>query len=295
MMGKISLFVSGLKTKINFFYLLAFVPLGLIVYHKYVTEHSMLSVLIPFYGFLLLFFKKDRLLQLNDGGKVQRFVGLVAILVSFFTYYTLAGSPDLYGAGAAFYAVYIVGLFLVFFSIPALRESLSIPFLVVAGGFSPYIAEWLTYQMEPLVPYFVRIMMFVLAVLRIPATLHNPTVIVLNTSEGPVWVPFEAGCIGFYGFMVFSIIIVVTMMEESASLRTKLLWSLGGLVGAFVINIIRVSLISAVIYYFGYKDWGRIHAWIGYALFFLWLGFFFVIFSKREAIQSKIRVLWQKP
>lgn len=296
MMRKISLFVSALRSKLNFFCFLAFLPLVLIGYYKYVSGYSILGVLIPFYGFLLLFFKRDRLSLFPDAGRVQRFVGLVAILVSFFVYYAVIrfSSPDFYGVGASFYAIYILGLLLVFFTVPALRESLSVFFLVVAGGFSYYVGEWLKYQMEPLVPYFVRLMMFALAVLRIPATLHNPTVIVLNTSEGPVWVPFEAGCIGFYGFMVFSIIIVVMMMEESASLRTKLSWSLGGVVGAFVINIIRVSLISVVIYYFGYKEWGRIHAWIGYALFFLWLGFFFVIFSKREAIQSKIRVLWQK-
>lgn len=293
-MGKIGLFVSGLKTKINFFYLLAFVPLGLIAYHKYVTEHSILNTLIPVYGFLLLFFKKDRLLLFNDAGRVQRFVGLITILVSFFTYYMLAGSPDLYGAGAAFYAIYIVGLFLVFFSIPALRESLSMLFLVVAGGFSFYIGEWLEYYLEPTVPYFVQIMVFVLTALRIPATVHNPRTIMLDTPKGPVPVFFEAGCIGLWGFLVFSVIIIVTMMEESASVRTKLLWSIGGVIGTFAINVIRVSLISAVIYYFGYERWGEIHSWIGYALFFAWLGFFFVTFSRREVIRNKILALRQK-
>ena len=51
MMRKIGLFVSALKSRINFFYLLAFVPLVLIGYYKYVSGHSILGVLIPFYGF----------------------------------------------------------------------------------------------------------------------------------------------------------------------------------------------------------------------------------------------------
>ena len=288
--------LSALKSKLNFFYVLACVPLGLIAYYKYAIGHSIIGVLIPFYGFLLLFFKRDRLALFPDAGRVQRFVGLVSVLASFFVYYIMIrfGSPDFYGAGAAFYAVYILGLLMVFFSVPVLRESFSVLFLVVAGGATFYVGELLKYHMEPLVPYFVHIMAFVLVVLGIPAAVHNPTVIVLNKSTGPVTVAFEAGCIGFYGFMVFSVIIVVTMMEEPASLRTKLLWSFGGVLGTFVINIIRVSLISAVIYYFGYERWGEIHSWIGYALFLLWLGLFFVTFSKREVIKNKIRALRQK-
>jgi len=148
--------------------------------------------------------------------------------------------------------------------------------------------------MEPLVPYFVRVMVFVLMLLGIPATVHNPYTIMLDTSRGPVPVLFEAGCIGIQSFLIFSVIIVVTMIEESASVRTKLLWSFAGVVGTFVVNIIRVSLIAAVIYYFGYENWGEIHAWIGYALFLLWLGFFFILFSKREAVRNKIRMFRQK-
>jgi len=295
-MHKISFSASALKSKINIFYALAFVPLVLIGYYKYVSGYSILGVLIPFYGFLLLFFKKDRLSRFSDAGKVQRFVGLVAMLASFFLYYVVIQfySSAFYEAGAAFYAVYVLGLFLVFFSVPALRESISVLFLVVAGGSSFYVGEWLKYYMEPLVPYFVQMMTVVLVLLGIPVTVQNPTVIVLNTSKGPVNVLFEAGCIGIHSFLIFSIIIVVTMMEELASVRTKLLWSVAGVVGTFLVNIIRVSLIAAVIYYFGYERWGEIHSWIGYALFLLWLAFFFIVFSKREALRNKMGQLRQK-
>jgi len=67
-MHKVSLSVSALKSKIDFFYLLAFVPLVLIGYYKYVSGYSILGVLIPFYVFFLLFFKKDRLSLFPDVG-----------------------------------------------------------------------------------------------------------------------------------------------------------------------------------------------------------------------------------
>ena len=299
MMGnpvKINSFVSALRSRINVFYLLAFVPLVLIAYYFYVSGRSILGVLIPFYGFLLLYFKRDKLSQFVGAGRLQRFVGIAAILTSFFVYYVLIGfhSSALYGAGAAFYSVYVLGLFLVFFAVPALKESSSAIFLIVAGSSSFYVGEWLEFYMEPFVPYFVQIMALVLMVLGIPATVHNPREIVLNTPKGHVPVYFEAGCLSIYSFLAFSVIVVVTMMEELASVRTKFLWSVGGVVGTFVVNIIRVSLISVVIYYFGYERWGEIHSWIGYALFLLWLGFFFVVFSKREVIRNKTERFWQR-
>ena len=295
-MHKISLSACALKSKINFFYVLAFVPLVLIGYYKYVSGYSILGVLIPFYGFLLLFFKRDKLSLFPDAGKVQRFVGLVAMLASFFLYNAMIQfySSAFYGAGTAFYAIYILGLFLVFFNVPALRESISVLFLVVVGSSSFYVGEWVEHYMESFVPHFVQMMAFVLMLLGIPATVHNPTVIALDTSRGLVWVPFEAGCIGIHSFLIFSVIIVVTMMEESASVRTKLLWSVAGVIGTFFINIIRVSLIAAVIYYFGYERWGEIHSWMGYALFLLWLALFFIVFSKREALRNKMGQLRQK-
>jgi exosortase/archaeosortase family protein len=287
-MGKIRL--SALRSRINLFYLLAFAPLLLIAYYKQVSGVSILGALIPFYGFLLIFFKKDKLSQFPHAEGVQRFLGLFALLASFFVYYVMIRFYSVfYGAGAGFYAVYVVGLFLVFFSLSALKEAFSAVFLVVAGGSSFYVSQWLKYYMEPSVPYFVRVMVVVLRVLGIPATVHNPYTIMLDTSRGPVPVLFEAGCIGIQSFLVFSVIIVVTMIEESASVRTKLLWSFAGVVGTFIVNIIRVSLIAAVIYYFGYANWGEIHSWIGYALFLLWLGLFFIMFSKREAVRNKIQ------
>jgi len=149
---KINSFVSALKSKINFFYFLAFVPLVPIAYYFYVSGHSILGVLIPFYGFILLSLKKDKLSQFVGAGRLQRFVGLVAMSVSFFIYYyvvTAFHSSALYGAGVAFYSVYVLGLFLVFFSVSAFKESFSAVFLIVAGGSSFYVGEWLEFFMEP--------------------------------------------------------------------------------------------------------------------------------------------------
>ncbi len=281
--------------RLKLFYLLSLAPLALIGYYSYVQQQNIFGVLIPLYGFLLLLIKRDRLSAFPQPGNLQRLTGLVLICASFFVYYAIAyfhPAPLLYGA--ANYTLHIIGLFLAFFSMPALKEAFTVVFLIAAGASSYYVGKVLEGGLEPLVPYFVQFMVVVVRALGIPATLGNPRTIMLHTSEGALPVLFEAGCIGIYSFLTFSVIIVVTMIEDSSNIRTRLYWALAGVVGTFIINIIRVSLIAVVIYHFGYEVWPEVHSKVGYALFLAWLAFFFLLFSKKSDILITARNIFEK-
>jgi exosortase/archaeosortase family protein len=295
-MPKWSLLTPLLKNRLNLFYVLAFAPILLIQYFGYVARHDFFAALIPFYGFLLLLIKKDKLSVFSESGRLYRFMGLSLMLASLFIYYAVAVFfPQAQFYGVANYSVYLVGLFLAFFQVSALKQLFATLFLIVAVISADYVGAWMKFYLEPLVPYFVQIMAFILMVLGIPAKLANPTTFILRTQGGQILpLGVEAGCIGIYSFLTFAIIIVVTMMEDSSSLRTKVLWSVAGIIGTFFVNLVRVSLIFVVIYYFGYLGWGKIHTPIGYVLFFVWLAFFFLIFWKRQAIQGKFQTFWRK-
>ena len=294
-MPKISEALSPLKNRLNLFYVLAFAPIILIEYYSYIAQSNIFGALIPLYGFLLLLIKKDKLSLVPEASKPLRLIGIILMVSSFFIYFVVAYFyPSALFYGAANYTTYIVGLFLAFFQFFALKELFAPAFLIVASTSVFFIGQWLETYLEPLVPMFVQIMVFILNVLRIPAAVHNPTMIVLHTSGASIPLIFEAGCIGIYSFLTYSVIIVVTMMEDSSSIRTRFLWSVAGVIGTFIVNIIRVSLIAVVIYYFGFESWQEIHSKIGYVLFLTWLVFFLVIFSKREAIFSNFQTFWRK-
>jgi exosortase/archaeosortase family protein len=275
--------VTLFRDRASFFLFLALLPLVPIV-------------LIPFYGFLIMLLKKERLQPYAAPSGLLRFLGLAVVAVSFLVFYaSIAFFPSAsYGVGALFYFFYILGLSLVFFNVRALKEFASAFFLVVVGGFSPYVSEWLESIIQPFVPYFVMFFYFVLSLLGIPATIHDPYSILLNRPNGRLPVSFEAGCIGIQSFLIFSIIAVVTMLEESASKRTKILWSIVGVIGTFFVNTIRVSLIAVVIFFNGYENWGVIHSVIGYTLFLLWLVLFLAMFSRRTSIRNRLRTLLHK-
>lgn len=295
-MYKWSLGTSLLKNRFGLFYVLAFVPLLLIQYFGYVDRRDFFAALIPTFGFLLLLIKKDRLSVFSEPRRIYRFVGLILMLASLFFYYAVAlFYPQAQFYGVANYTVYLVGLFLAFFQISALKQLFSTLFLIVAVIGSGVVGDWMEFHLEPFVPFFALIIASILIVLRIPAKLVNPNAFILQTREGQTLsLGIEAGCIGIWSFLTFAIVIAVTMMEDPSSLRTRVLWSVGGIIGTFFVNIVRVSFIFVVIYYFGYSDWGKIHIPLGYVLFLAWLAFFFLIFAKRHVILGRLQKFWRR-
>ena len=213
---------------------------------------------------------------------------------SFFVYYALAPffeSPALYGG--VNYAVYLVGLFLVFFEFSALREAFTSVFLMMAACSIGIVSRWLEHYFSWYIPHFVSLIVAILNVLGVGATSHS-NVIVLQTAEGTLVLAFVWGCVGVSSMLIFLIILVVTLFEEAASPRTKALWAALGIFGTFCVNVLRVVTIFLVDVFYGSDVGGKIHYFIGYILFILWLVLFFYVFSKRRAFSEKIASAWQK-
>ena len=287
---------SLLKNKLNLFYILALAPLLLIQYFGYTTRGQLFAALIPLYGFLILLIKKDKISLFSEARPMYKIVGLTLMLASFFVYYAVAVFyPAAQFYGVANYAIFILGLFLFFFEVPALKESFTTLFLIAAAIASPLVGKWINPHLEPMVPFFVQAMGLTLTVLGFPIEIATSNALRLQMPGGSAMVlGIEAGCIGIDSFLTFAVIIVVIMMEDPSSLRTKLLWSVAGTIGTFIVNILRVSLIFVVIYYFGFENWGVIHSRIGYVLFIAWLTLFFLILSKRQTILSKFQQFWRR-
>jgi len=285
-------FSSFLRNRMNLFYLLAFIPLLLLVYYHVEWPFA---VVIPIYGYILLLIKKHNLSLRHEADNIQRIIGLLVILGSFFVYYALVPfftSPSFYGS--ANYAVYIFGLFLMFFDISALREAFTPLFLIVAATSSSFISRWLEPHLTPYIPHFTSLIVAVLRTLGLRVTTEDPNIIVLYTLKGPLRTEFVWGCVGVTSTLIFSIILVIIMFEESSNPRTKILWSIAGILGTFALNIIRVIIIYLTDYYYGFEVGGQVHYVIGYVLFITWLAIFFYTFSKRQFILGKIQSVKQK-
>lgn len=275
--------LSSHKNRPRIFYTAALAPLALIVYSYRAWPFD---IAIPFYSFILLLLKKPKLFSQKEANGSQMLFGLLMIFVSFFLYFAFVPIfPDaaLYGVGN--YAVYILGLFLAFFNIRALREAFT-PLLLIVATTSTSIVSGLV---EPfLTPYIPNMASLVVAIVRslgvrADLTFWRYPIITMYTPKGPMAVSFIWGCVGFTSVMLFSIILVIVLFEESCSLRTKVLWSIAGLVGVFFLNIVRVVMILLADYFYGYDLGAHVHYFVGYVIFITWISVFFFAFFTKQA------------
>lgn len=284
-------FYSFFRNRLNVFYVLAFAPLLLMMYYYIKWPFP---VVIPLYGFLLLLIKKHKLSLCHEAGSIQKAFGLLFVLGSFFVYYALVSFfPYMAFYGPANYVIYILGLFLTFFNIHALREAFTPIFLIVATTSSSFVSNWLEPYLTPYIPHYVSLIAAILRTLGIWVTTRGQF-ITLHTVKGTLPMVFVWACVGATSMLIFSIILVVTLFEESASLKTKLVWGFIGVIGTFIMNVVRLTIIFLADYFYGFEVGGKIHYVIGYILFIAWLAIFFYIFSKRQVISEKFKLIWQK-
>ena len=277
----------------NLFYIFAFAPLLLVFFY------NPFSVIIPFYGFLILILKYQKLLGFKEANSIQKILGSILVVGSFFVYYVVTSVYP----GAAFYTpanytVYLFGLFLLFFDFSVLKEAFSPLFLIVAATSSSFIAKWLKPFLSPYANDIAYIIVNILRVLGVDANIsifgNTPIIAVRSLSGELIRGAFVYECFGVYSALVFSIILVVVLFEDPGRLKVKLAYAIVGLLGTFALNILRVTTIFLADYFYGAEVGGTVHYVIGYVLFSAWLGIFFYIFSKRRVIAGKLQSIWKK-
>jgi exosortase/archaeosortase family protein len=263
------------QNKIDLFYLLALAPIGLILYY------NVFSAIIPLYGFSLLLIKKEKLNSFLGSNRIQKLLGLTMIIGSFFVYYALApllSITNFYGVPN--YVTYLLGLFLVFFNLSAIKEAFSPLFLITAATSSSIISNTVKPYLAPhLIPLTQNILETILRALGVKFSTHS-NIIVLQTWKGPLPLSFVWGCVGFYSTLVFSIILIVLLSEDQSKPKTKITWAIIGLSGTLTVNILRLTTIFLTDYYYGTEVGGKVHYFIGYTLFTTWLITFLYIYTK---------------
>ncbi|MFX1475316.1 MAG: exosortase/archaeosortase family protein [Promethearchaeota archaeon] len=284
--------LSLLKNRIKLFYLLALAPFPLVFYY------TPLSIITPFYGFLLLLLKSKKLLQFEETNTVQKSLGLLVVVGSFFVYYLRAlvyPAESFYTV--ANYAVYLLGLFLIFFEFSALKEAVAPLILIVAAPASALIAASLKPFLSPFADGFAHIIVHILRALGLDANvyLYNvPVIRFLSSSGRMISGAFVYECMGVYSALVFSIILAVILLEDPSGSKTKLAYSIVGFIGIFAFNILRVVIIFVADYLYGTEVGATVHYIIGYALFTAWLACFFYIYSKRQTLYRRIQSFWKR-
>lgn len=284
--------LASLKSRTTIFYLLAFIPFIIIVYF------NVFGIMIPILGFFLLYSKEEDLPFGQKTNLVQKVFGIVVMIGSFFLHFIWV---PFFFSGISFYnvtnyVVYIFGLCVVFFGLQSLKRVFTPLFLMVAAPSTSFISRWMeSYMSSYVVSAVTNFTHASLIILGIPAIRVSPNIIALQTSLGQRPISIIWGCVGIKSLLIFIVLLAIVFFEDASNARTKLLWSIFGVIGTIIVNFTRVTIIFAAIYLYGIEIGSLVHFNISYIFFFLWLGVFFYLFSKREAITTKLRLIVRTP
>lgn len=275
------------------FYILAFIPLLFTLYF------NAWVLVIAFYGFVFLLLKSQQLQSSKEAKPIQRVFGFILIISSFLVYYALAlVVPTAAFYGAANYIVFLLGLFLFFFALSALREAFAPLFFIAAATGSSTVADWLEPFLSPYLGDIANLIVNILRTLGMNASISYdssiPLISLTSLSGNFVIAAFAYGCIGIFSTLVFSIILVIVLFEDPSSWKTRLSFSFVGVLGTFALNIVRVTLIFMTDYFYGAEAGATVHYVIGYALFSAWLAIFLYVYYKRQTLLVKIQSIWHR-
>lgn len=280
--------VFTLKSNVDLFYVLAFLPLLLVAFF------NVFGVIIPMFGFLLLLLRKEHLPFHVKTSLAQKALGLTIVMISFFLYYVFV--PLVFPASqmaffsAANYIAYIFGLCIIFFGARNLRSVFSPLFLMVASSSNTIVSSWLGAYLSPfVVPSITNLILRVLKTIGISAVSSGSSVITLQTQSGPLPISIVWSCVGVHSLLVFSIILVVILFDEPCGIKTKIMWSVIGVLGVILLNILRLTLIFITDYYYGFDAGAEFHYTAGYVLFMVWIASFLYLFQRREVLVGKVR------
>jgi exosortase/archaeosortase family protein len=282
-----SMFSSMRMHRADLFLILVFAPLPVIIYY------NPFGSIISFYGFLILLIKRQKLLDLKEASRIQRILGLVVVVSSFFIYYAAVlvyPNPAFYEV--ANYVLHLLGSFLIFFEFSALREAVAPLILIIVATSTSFISAWLKPLLSPIGPSFAQLVVSILRTLGINASTSassNAPIINFSSLTGKSIISvFSYECLGVSSTLIFSVILIVIMLEDPSTWKTRLICSTVGLICTFALNILRVEIIFLTDYFFGEEMGADVHYIIGYTLFSIWLASFFYIYSKRQTLRARI-------
>ena len=137
---------------------------------------------------------------------------------------------------------------------------------------------------EVIVPAEVRMVAVVLAGLGFEVAVTREYVILGNSQ--PFFTEIVWNCIGWQSLLFFAITAFIGLQGDRYTNFSKLKAALIGVLGTFLVNILRIVAVVLIAYLFGQfpaiiiHDYGSLLAVIGWLFFFWWFSYTFVLETK---------------
>lgn len=156
-----------------------------------------------------------------------------------------------------------------------------LPFVTTFNEFLTRIVENIKFYKaieDFVVPYEIKLISVILKILGIQTVAGTGSIFSVIKNGAPLGIMISWNCIGWQS-LILLIITLFTGLQGSYTKASKLECLAVGILGTFLMNIFRISLVVVVLYYFGklpavlFHDYGSTIMIIIWLFFFWWLSY----------------------
>ena len=161
----------------------------------------------------------------------------------------------------------------------ASRDRISLVYnLVLISG---YQLEFYLEQVKTLQLFLAQLMNSLLRSLNVTSWVTGDIVILVDrTGFNTYNLRVDAPCTGIKGMLAYGSLAALLVLDANAPTRKKAIALSVGLIGTFMVNLLRLSAIFLSVYFMGIDVGLLLHTYLGYGLFTIWVVIFWSLAFK---------------
>ncbi len=174
--------------------------------------------------------------------------------------------------------VLTLALIVGFFGFRSIKQEFLLPTAYLAVLAFSYYAEFHIPQIQALQNFLAQVVVSVLTPLGIKTMVWSSSSDIITVwgrqgIPGPnpfsLWI--EKDCTGVKGMLAYGSLAILMVLDVKTTLRRKIVVTVVGLAGTFIVNIGRLLVIFLSAYNWGVDAGLTVHAYLGYGLFIAWV------------------------
>lgn len=176
--------------------------------------------------------------------------------------------------------IMLVGVYISFFGLKATKffTPLIMYTVVLILG---YQLEFYLEQVKTLQNFLAQLMDSLLRSLNIASWVAGDIVTFVDRSGFNTYnLQIDAPCTGIKGMLAYGSLAALLVLDTKSSIRKKAIALSVGLIGTFMVNLLRLSTIFLSVYFLGIDAGLLLHTYLGYVLFTIWVVLFWSLAFK---------------
>ena len=236
-------------------------------------------VIVPFTVLIWFIARWQEIAEIEKESNLPEILLASGIYFSNIVRNALGFSGGFQGIGLFDMLIAFVAVCIAFYGFKGLKQ-FTLPTVYLSILIVGYQLEFAITEVAFLENFLAHLITSILNVFGIVATAEN-NLVTLNSIQGKSYdLLVDASCTGIKGMLAYGSLAILMILDIEATYKRKLLWTAIGIIGTFMVNILRLLSIFLAAYLLEIDTALAIHTYLGYSLFIIWVLIYWIIAFK---------------